>query len=380
MDMDVKKAASRRGSVQCTLEPPVQRLMELIFNQQYFAQAMTALNYDVNKLPLGKLSRATINRGFQALKNLAALFNDPSLAATEYQTSLPAAIEQCSNQYYSLIPHAFGRNRPPIIQNTVFLKKELELLESLGDMKDAAELMKNTLKDGGGVHPLDLQFKGLGMEEMEPVDPNSPEFEELSAYLTKTKGDTHSVDYQVEDIFRIQRGGEFERFKTSPYSKISSDRRLLWHGSRVTNFGGILGQGLRIAPPEAPHAGYMFGKGIYLADMSSKSANYCAAYNSGGTALLLLCEAELGNPMQELIHASYSAGNDAKAKGMHSTWGQGRMGPKKWKDAGCVHTSLAGVTMVRTPLVFSLSFERADKLSSPMSRRSLTIPTFLVPA
>ena len=45
----------------------------------------------------------------------------------------------------------------------------------------------------------------------------------------------------------------------------------------------------------------MFDKGIYLADMSSKSANYCCPYNSGGQALLLLCEAELGNPMQVKI-------------------------------------------------------------------------------
>lgn len=30
------------------------------------------------------------------------------------------------------------------------------------------------------------------------------------------------------------------------------NRRLLWHGSRTTNFAGILSQGLRIAPPEAP--------------------------------------------------------------------------------------------------------------------------------
>lgn len=37
---------------------------------------------------------------------------------------------------------------------------------------------------------------------------------------------------------------------------------LLWHGSRLTNFVGILGQGLRIAPPEAPATGYRFGKVI----------------------------------------------------------------------------------------------------------------------
>lgn len=42
---------------------------------------------------------------------------------------------------------------------------------------------------------------------------------------------------------------------------------LLWHGSRTTNFAGILSQGLRIAPPEAPVNGYMFGKGVYFADV-----------------------------------------------------------------------------------------------------------------
>lgn len=53
---------------------------------------------------------------------------------------------------------------------------------------------------------------------------------------------------------------------------------LLWHGSRVSNFVGILSQGLRIAPPEAPVSGYLFGKGIYLADMAEKSINYCRSY------------------------------------------------------------------------------------------------------
>jgi hypothetical protein len=38
-------------------------------------------------------------------------------------------------------------------------------------------------------------------------------------------------------------------------------RMLLWHGSRLTNWVGILSTGLRIAPPEAPKTGYRFGKG-----------------------------------------------------------------------------------------------------------------------
>lgn len=67
---------------------------------------------------------------------------------------------------------------------------------------------------------------------------------------------------------------------------------LLWHGSRVSNFVGILSQGLRIAPPEAPASGYLFGKGIYLADMAEKSINYCRSYGQD-SALILLIEVYL---------------------------------------------------------------------------------------
>lgn len=94
--------------------------------------------------------------------------------------------------------------------------------------------------------------------------------------------------------------------------------------------------------------GYMFDKGIYLADMSSKSANYCCPYNSGGQALLLLCEAELGKPMQVLTNAQYDAGSTAAQQGMISTWGQGLTAPKGLKDAGCLHPSLTGAKMPDT--------------------------------
>ena len=89
----------------------------------------------------------------------------------------------------------------------------------------------------------------------------------------------------------------------------------------------------------------MFGKGIYLADISTKSANYCAASNSGNTGLLLLCEAELGTPSLRLKDAAYDAGEQAAEKGCISTWGVGRTTPKGWKDARCLHPDLEGVSM-----------------------------------
>jgi len=72
----------------------------------------------------------------------------------------------------------------------------------------------------------------------------------IKEYITNTHAPTHS-SYALEllEVFNIERHGEPKRYK--PFRKLPN-RKLLWHGSRTTNFAGILSQGLRIAPPEAP--------------------------------------------------------------------------------------------------------------------------------
>ena len=139
-------------------------------------------------------------------------------------------INQLSNLYYSLIPHSFGRYCPPVINGPVRLKKEVELLESLSDMRIAEEIMKqSSAQNNSGVNALDTQYENLGMREMTPLDETSTEFHEIHEYLTKSVGSTHYFNYRVEDIFRIERDGEFERFDSSDFAKLKErNRRLLW--------------------------------------------------------------------------------------------------------------------------------------------------------
>jgi poly [ADP-ribose] polymerase len=59
----------------------VASLMKLIFNQSYFDATMSDLNYDANKLPLGKLSKGTIARGFQALQDLSLVLDNTDAAS-----------------------------------------------------------------------------------------------------------------------------------------------------------------------------------------------------------------------------------------------------------------------------------------------------------
>lgn len=89
----------------------------------------------------------------------------------------------------------------------------------------------------------------------------------------------------------------------------------------------------------------MFDKGIYFANMSTKSANYCHAQQSSNTGLLLLCVVELGKPALRLNRHDYSASINAKLAGCISVHGLGRTSPKAWKDCASLHPSLAGVMM-----------------------------------
>lgn len=224
------------------------------------------------------------------------------------------------------------------------------MLDTLSDMEVANSIMKVTTgknRDAASVNLLDKRFADLGMDEMTPLKPASPEYKELSTYLVDSSGSTHGLKYRVQDIFRIERAGEHARFAKSKYAKLKDkNRKLLWHGSRTTNYGGILSQGLRIAPPEAPVNGYAFGKGVYLADVSSKSANYCNPGMSGNVGCLLLCEVELSNPLYEIPTGDSMAEQEAKKHNCISTRGVGQTVPQGWKDAECVHESLKGVLMV----------------------------------
>ncbi|KAJ7480106.1 poly polymerase catalytic domain-containing protein [Mycena galericulata] len=320
------------------LAPEIQELCKLIFSTTIIDATLSSMNYDANKLPLGKLAKATILKGFAALKALSEVIEKPDGETAQEYDNFNDACNQLSNAYYSIIPHDFGRNRPVAINTQALLKRELELVDALGDMEIASKLIASNLHadaDGNPVNPIDANFLSLGLSSMEPVQRSSGEFTTLEAYVRDTHGHTHGhIKASITHAYRVERSGETAAWKKAGFDKMADgDRLLLWHGSRSTNFAGILKQGLRIAPPEAPVTGYMFGKGVYFADMMSKSAGYCYPSMSRNIGLLLLCEVA-AKPFYERTQAEYDADKGCKSNKKKSTKGLGRTQPGKWKDAG----------------------------------------------
>ena len=152
------------------------------------------------------------------------------------------------------------------------------MLEAISDMKITTKLLDQEGDDDTAV--LDQNYKKLGCT-IKTIPTAGNDYKLLKEYFDNTKGGFSKV--QVGDIYEVERPTEHTNFRTE-----IGNNMLLWHGSRITNFVGILSQGLRIAPPEAPVSGYLFGKGIYLADLAEKSINYCRSHGSEKALILLI--------------------------------------------------------------------------------------------
>ncbi|KAI6713714.1 polymerase 2 ADP-ribosyltransferase 2 [Diplocarpon mali] len=65
LNSKIEPGLKQGAAPESKLTTAVQDMIELIFNQQYFAVTMIDPNYDTNKLPLGKLTKSTIIKGYQ---------------------------------------------------------------------------------------------------------------------------------------------------------------------------------------------------------------------------------------------------------------------------------------------------------------------------
>lgn len=297
--------------VPSVLPQPVHSLMKILFDLNEMKKVMLEYDLDMDKMPLGKLSKAQISKALTVLSQMSELIKTGANRAK--------FIGAC-NQFYTLIPHNFGERLPPVIKTIDEINTKAQMLQNLIELEVAYNLLNNEAVSDDERNPFDCYYDQLHTD-LSVVDPESDEYEWLERYLRQTHADTHkSYDLEIVNIFKVDRSGERRRFET--FAKMDN-RKLLWHGSRTTNFVGILSHGLRIAPPEAPMSGYMFGKGIYFADMVSKSANYCFTSRANNTGLVLLCEVALGTSV-ELSQAKVM---QSLPKDHHSVKGIGKTFP-----------------------------------------------------
>jgi len=299
------------------LHPKVAEAVKIVTDIKMYALQFRDFQINLDILNFSNIPLEAIDEAERILKDISKRnkrIASGKITDTNETLTLKQEVMDLSSRYYELIPRTGYENRiiPPI-QNDNDLKTNFELLQTLRNVEAASKMLLGAKLREKVVNPLDYIVDCMHVS-LSLVENKSPEHRLIAKYMVNG---SFSLD-KVGSIIRVNRHSETERIKQ--WADVR-DRKLLWHGSTNANFVGILSQGLKIAPAEAPAIGWMFGKGLYFADNMSKSLGYTD--QGAKDSFILLCEVVLGK-----LHTPETSFSTSKLpKGCMSTYAQGQQGP-----------------------------------------------------
>lgn len=224
MEMPVKSSETFKQS---NLNKTVYDLMEMLFDIKDLNYATVGYELNLEEFPLGKLSANQVKQAMSALKNINILIHFHSL-----HHKLIAA----SNKFYTLLPHAFGTYRPPIIHSIEIINTKSQLLEKLSNVTMIHEFLDGDNSES--LHPYDLCYRKLHAS-IEPLEKQSELYQQLCDVV---RGTSHRyAGLQVLEIFKVQREAESDLDGNCHINFKFRNHQLLWHGSRTLNFANIIG-------------------------------------------------------------------------------------------------------------------------------------------
>lgn len=292
-----QKAARGEAPVvkRSNLTAPVQNLVQYIY-----AEATEALTTTVQakitaqgiETPLGVLTLGQIDKGDAILLELYDLFKKGSTNRSKMQ--------DLSSDFYTMIPHRLGRTRAAIDSSTI------DSLEDFNAKQETLQLMRDMLQvngDGGSVlydSQVDAKYDALKCS-IGFVERGTPEYERIESHVLKSQLKTKNI--KVLNVYTLRRDSEHQVFTDG-----ISNQRLLFHGSRIKNWVGILSRGILMPKivvslgVNRTDAGWL-GNGIYFGDASCTSAFYTSP-GKPGTRFMALANVALGK-MKDYTKITY---------------------------------------------------------------------------
>jgi poly [ADP-ribose] polymerase len=269
-DATLQKLADKKHPQPTTAAPTVALAPQVRDLVGYlYSEATSALTSTVNatitaagiETPLGVLTIGQIEKGQAALDALVAAYGKKKRSNSE--------LTDLSGDFYTVIPHRFGRSREAAAEAV------LDTAEKLNEKQETLQLMRDMLSVNGDTNVLlnpeiERKYQALNCT-IEPAPEAT--VAEIKAYVEKSvvrRGARHAV----KNVWQVARPLEAESFDGGV-----GNARLLFHGSAVKNWVGILSRGLLLPKivvslgVKRTDAGWL-GNGIYFGDAICTSAGY----------------------------------------------------------------------------------------------------------
>lgn len=295
------------------LKAPLQAFVKYIYDEATNALTSTVnarITADGIETPLGILTLGQIEVGQKVLDEAYVVFKD-SKATQSKKTS---ELERLSGDFYTAIPHRIGRSRKAIqeavLDTLMEFNQKQELLQLMRDMLQVNGEGQNVLFNA----EIDNQYDALNCG-IDVLSSSSSEFKEIREHVLDSQ--IKSKGIKVKNVYTLKRPKEHQEFTNH-----IKNQRLLFHGSRIQNWVGILSRGILMPKivvsmgVNRTDAGWL-GNGIYFGDAACTSAFYTSAGRKG-TRFMALARVALGK-MRDYHKITY--GIQAPPKGFDSCHG-----------------------------------------------------------
>ena len=298
--------ASQQG-----IHPKVASIIDIIFAEAneyvktYIAAAVESLSQD--QIQLGRKLLKEAQDLYLQLKN-------------QGRNIVDAALINLVQKYYRAVPTQLPHRIDVNDLTRRFVQEFDEQEQRLDQLEAAIATIVAT-----NANPLQSNMAKLGAN-VSLVDPSSKAYSELSTYALSTHVHSHFAKIRIKDIYEIEIPVERQAYNANTRGKHHNE--LLFHGTATQNVRHILRTGL-ICPAVAS-SGRMFGNGVYFANKSSKSTQYCSRRGYNSPHMLFIAQVDLGN-MYVAPHAD-SSYRSAPA-GYDSVWGKANVTGGSWSSS-----------------------------------------------
>lgn len=304
----LKKLADNQPAtktITISIDKNVQNLVALLYKE-----ATNALVNTVNatitangiETPLGVLTIGQIDKGQAVLDELSDVFSKKKKSQDD--------LVRLSGEFYTIIPHKFGRTKEAaqaaVIDSAVKINGKQDTLQLMRDMLNVNS------KGNVLINPeIEKKYQALNCN-IECLIKNSTNYKKIEDYIKKNDGKF----VKIKNIYTVHRGDEQAAFDVS-----IGNNKLLFHGSNVKNWVGILSRGL-LLPKTVVKLGVnrtdggWLGDGIYFGSEVSTAHGY-AGWGSV-SRFITIAEVALGK-IKEYKEITY--GLSAPPKGYDSCHG-----------------------------------------------------------
>ena len=289
-----------------TIHQDIQELVSYLYSEATNALVSTvnaSITANGIETPLGVLTIGQIDKGQAVLDDIAKTLG---------KKKNTDELQDLSGQFYTLIPHKFGRSKDAALAAVI------DNATKVDEKNDTLQLMRDMLNVNGKTNVLvnpEVQGKYDALKcSIELVSPGKKK--EISDFVEKSVVRSYTK-VKVKNVWQICRADEH-----AAYDKSIGNDTMLMHGSSAKNWVGILSRGILLPKVvvtlgvQRTDAGWL-GSGIYFGNAACTASGYARA-GKKGTSFMTVAQVALGK-MKDYSKITY--GLTEPPAGYHSCHG-----------------------------------------------------------